>query len=64
MTTRKTGGQTAWQIFRWPLLMALANAVGLVAALIGDGWHDLVSWATLGLTLAVMIAAWRGWWVR
>lgn len=58
---RKIGSQTGWQIFRWPLLMALANAIGLVAALVGDGWYDLISWATLGLTLIVIVAAWRGW---
>lgn len=62
--SRKTGGQTGWEIFRWPLLMALANAIGLVAALVGDGWYDLISWATLGLTLVVIIAAWRGWSAR
>lgn len=56
--------QTNWRIFRWPLVMALANAIGLVAALVGDGWLDVVSWATLGLTLVVMIAAWRGWRAR
>lgn len=56
-----TGRRTAWQIFRWPLVMALANAIGLVAALVGDGWYDLVSWLTLGLTLVVIVAAWRGW---
>lgn len=61
MTARKGNSQTGWQIFRWPLLMALANAIGLVAALVGDGWYDLVSWATLGLTLVVIVAAWRGW---
>jgi hypothetical protein len=58
--TPKTG-QTAWQIFRWPLLMACMNALGLVAALLGDGWLDVISPVTLGLTLAVMIAAWCGW---
>lgn len=57
----RTRGQSGWQIFRWPLLMALANAIGLVAALVGDGWYDLVSWTTLGLTLIVIAAAWRGW---
>ncbi|KTE18753.1 MULTISPECIES: hypothetical protein [unclassified Sphingopyxis] len=61
MTVRAKGGQSGWRIFRWPLLMALANAVGLVAALIGDGWYDIVSWATLGLTLVVIAACWRGW---
>ena len=61
MRARSVRVQSGWRIFRWPLVMALANAVGLVAALIGDGVYDLVSWATLGLTLIVMVAAWRGW---
>ena len=60
----KRGGQTGWQMFCWPLLMALVNAVGLVAALVGDGWYDLVSWGTLGVTLVVIVAAWRGWLAR
>ena len=64
MTPRRNDAQTGWQIFRWPLVMALANAIGLVAALVGDGWYDLVSWATLGLTLIVIVAAWRGWSAR
>ena len=55
-----TARQTNWRIFRWPLVMALANAVGLVAALIGDGWYDFVSWATLSATLVVMAIAWFG----
>lgn len=64
MTARAKGAQSGWHIFRWPLLMALANAVGLVAALVGDGWYDIVSWVTLGLTLVVIGAAWRGWSAR
>jgi hypothetical protein len=55
------GARSAWRVFRWPLVMALANAIGLIAALIGDGPYDLVSWVTLGITLIVMLAAWRGW---
>lgn len=61
MKRQHNGAQSGWQIFRWPLLMALANTIGLVAALVGDGWYDLLSWLTLGLTLVVMVAAWRGW---
>lgn len=50
--------QTNWRIFRWPLVMAFANAIGLVAALIGDGWYDFLSWVTLGATLVVTVVAW------
>lgn len=61
MKQRRTDGYSGWRIFRWPLLMAFANAVGLVAALVGNGWYDWVSWLTLGATLAVIVVAWRGW---
>ena len=53
--------KTTGEIFRWPLIMALANAVGLIAALVGDGWFDVISWVTLALTLVVIGASWRGW---
>ena len=64
MKARQGRRNSGWQIFRWPLLMALANAVGLVAALVGNGLYDLLSWMTLGLTLVVIVAAWRGWSAR
>jgi hypothetical protein len=61
MSHRTFIGQSEWEIFRWPLLMAFANAIGLVTALIGDGWYDVISWVTLGSTLIIMMIAWRGW---
>ncbi|MCU5788140.1 hypothetical protein B27N_03143, partial [Alcanivorax marinus] len=36
-------------IFAVPLLIALASLVGLVAALLGDGAMDWISWLGLGL---------------
>ncbi len=61
MKPHTTPPQSGWRIFRWPILIALASAVGLVAALVGDGVYDVVSWIALGGTVVVMIAAWRGW---
>ena len=40
--------QTNWRIFRWPLVIGVASLVGLVSALIGDGWYDALSWGLLG----------------
>jgi hypothetical protein len=51
--------QSGWRIFRWPLAVAIVSVIGLLSALIGDDWFDVVSWVALGSTVALMIAAWR-----
>lgn len=47
-----------WMVFRWPLLLALMSIVGLVCALLADGWADILSWLLLGGLLVVMVVAW------
>lgn len=42
-----------WRIFRMPLVLALLTIVGLVAALVGDGLADGLSWLALGSVVAV-----------
>ena len=44
--------------YAMPLLLAVASLVGLIAALIGDGIWDAVSWAALGGPLA--LGLWLG----
>lgn len=58
-TPLKSASRGGWRIFRWPSVIGLASVVGLVSALVGDGWHDLLSWLLLGGCVTVMIAAWR-----
>lgn len=41
--------QTSSRIFAWPALIAALGALGLFAALLGDGWWDGLSWVGLGL---------------
>ena len=49
MTARSPGGRNSTaRIFRWPLAFAAASLVGLIAALVGDGGYDILSWALLG----------------
>ena len=36
-----------------PIALGVAGTVGLVSALVGDGAWDLLSWAALGLPVAV-----------
>jgi hypothetical protein len=42
----------------WPLpiLIAICNLIGLVAALTGDGWRDTMSW--IGLLTPIAAVAW------
>lgn len=37
------------EIFRWPTVIAVVTLFGLIAALVGDGVWDGLSWAALGL---------------
>jgi hypothetical protein len=43
------------RIWAVPTGLAVATALGLTAALIGDGWADLLSWASLAVPAIVMI---------
>lgn len=43
-------------IFRMPAAIAAATGMGLVAALLGEGWWDAASW--LGLAIPVLAIAW------
>jgi len=45
------------EIFRMPMWLALLEVFGLTAALIGDGWLDVLSWAALGIPLIAMARA-------
>ena len=44
---------TLRQIFAAPLVVAAISSVGLVSALVGDGWLDGISWAALGVPVAL-----------
>ena len=46
------------RIWRAPLLFALLTIIGLVSALLGDGWWDDLS--TLALGVPVAACAWYG----
>jgi len=47
------------QMWLAPLLIAAITSVGLIAALVGDGWHDAVSWAGLGVPVVLIAWKWR-----
>jgi hypothetical protein len=43
-------------VFALPLLIAVLSALGLLSALTGDGWRDMMSW--LGLAAPVLAVVW------
>ena len=47
--------RTGWSILRWPLVLALASVIGLLSALLGDGWADALSWLMLGAVPATIV---------
>ena len=51
---------SARQIFFWPLVVNGICLSGLVSALIGDGWLDLLSWVCLGESVALIVYAYLG----
>jgi hypothetical protein len=47
--------RTLRQIFALPVVIGILSTVGLLAALIGDGWWDGLSWATLSLPVLLYV---------
>ena len=46
-------------VFRVPLILGIASAVGLISALLADGVWDAVSWVTLAMPLLAVAWACR-----
>lgn len=53
---RRSRRYSLGEIFAVPLLLAIFTIVGLVAALIGDGWLDVLSW--VGLLIPALAILW------
>ncbi|WP_194723837.1 hypothetical protein [Noviherbaspirillum malthae] len=45
----------------WPLIIGLLTLIGLVAALVADGFWDLLSAAALGIPVVVSVWHGAGW---
>lgn len=48
---------SAFRTFAAPALIAVLSFVGLVAALVGDGGYDVLSWLGLGAPVAAFVWA-------
>ncbi|ATQ43923.1 hypothetical protein [Caulobacter mirabilis] len=52
------GGKKRWrEVYRQPTVLGIIGLAGLICALVGDGWWDVLSWALLGYTCAVIVWA-------
>lgn len=47
--------RTLGQIFALPILIGILSTTGLVAALVGDGWWDRLSWLSLSLPVLLYV---------
>lgn len=47
------------EIFGIPTVLAILSMVGLVSALLGERWFDIVSWALLAVPVLVITRALR-----
>lgn len=51
--------QSVAAIFAVPLALSLLGVIGLVSALTGDGWRDLLSWVALAVPVLAVLWAMR-----
>ena len=49
--------QSLSAIFAVPLALLMLGVIGLVSALTGDGWRDLLSWAALAVPVLAVLWA-------
>lgn len=58
-TRPRSGTKGLGEIFFLPILIGVLSMIGLIAALVGDGVWDAVSWASLGIP--VIVTVWMIW---
>lgn len=51
-----THARSAWEIYRWPFLLAIIIMAGLLSALFGDGIWNGLSWLLLAIPLLLIVA--------
>lgn len=56
--SRARRGNSAWRIFRWPLLLALVSGAGLVGALLTDAVAADAGW-TLAVAAPLLVVGTR-----
>jgi hypothetical protein len=54
-TASRPAHRTLREIFAAPLVVGILSGVGLIAALVGDGIWDAVSWAALAVPVVLFV---------
>ena len=47
--------RTGWRVALTPVLIALASAIGLIAALLGEGVWDWIAWIALAVPVLALL---------
>lgn len=42
-------------MWRWPVVIGVVSLVGLLSALMGDGWLDALSWVLLAVPVVLSV---------
>jgi hypothetical protein len=54
-TRSQRARRSFWQVFGAPIMLGLVSTIGLIAALVGNGFYDALSWITLSIPVAVIL---------
>ncbi|KAA0989068.1 hypothetical protein [Dyadobacter aurulentus] len=46
---------TFWKVWGIPVIIGILSGIGLLSALTGDGFFDILSWLTLGIPVFITI---------
>jgi hypothetical protein len=46
---------TFWKVWGIPIVIGILSGIGLLSALTGDGFYDLLSWLTLGVPVVATV---------
>ena len=50
--------QTNVQVWVMPIIIGLLSTIGLIAALLADGYADILSWLSLSIPVYVILWFW------
>ena len=55
MSIGRSSSTRTRDVFLAPSIVALVSGVGLLSALIGDSWYDVIAWLALSLPLGIAL---------